>query len=82
MTHYILVSITIPEKSTASKWTAWLGLRQALAEQSKQAAGNERLAENVWLLPRANGVKLLASLVHEAEQSELDYQVRFLTEGD
>jgi hypothetical protein len=82
MKHYILVSITIPEKPTSEKGHLWLGFRQALAERLKQHVQSGRLAENVWLLDRDNDVKFFAFLVHEAEQSELPLQVRFLTEDD
>ena len=82
MKHYILVSVTIPEKSTSEKGQLWLGFRQALAERLKQRAQSGRLAENVWLLERDNDIRFFAFLVREAEQSELPLQARFLMEDN
>jgi hypothetical protein len=82
MKHYILVSVTIPERSKTARWQAWQGFLQALAEQADKSPENGKLAENVWLLPRENGVSFFATLVHQAEHFGLQPQVRFLREDD
>ena len=78
--NYFLVAVTIPERTKPERWQAWLGFQQERAPRSTTTGGSERLAENVWLIPRDNGVSLLASLVHDAEQFQLPCKVRFLTE--
>jgi hypothetical protein len=82
MKHYILVSITIPDRRAVVKWQAWRGLQEALESQAEQAEGIEKLSDNVWLIPRDSGVSFLGFLVHQADEDELRYRVRFLMEDD
>jgi len=82
MKHYFLVSITIPDRTKAAPWQLWLGFLNSHPTHKEAPKGIERLAENVWLIPRDNGVSFLSSLVYEAAQIPLTCTVRFLTEGD
>jgi hypothetical protein len=80
--HYLLIWLTRPDQANSPKWQLWLRFLHTTLLQTEPPKGIQRLAENVWLIPRDSGVKFLVSLGHEAEQHELVYQARFLTSDD
>jgi hypothetical protein len=63
-------------------WQSWSGFLYSHAPHKKEPEGVQRLAANVWLLDRSVGVSVLASLVHDAEQSGLKIQAQFLKADD
>jgi hypothetical protein len=82
MKHYFLVSLTIPERTKSDMWQLWLGFLDKYPPHKKTPGGIQRLAQNVWLIDRANGVTFLSHLVSDADGNGLNPQVRFLMEDE
>jgi hypothetical protein len=82
MKHYFLVSITIPSRDDPAPWQWWLQFLEIHAAHKKIPEGSQRLADNVWLLERDNGINYLASLISEAAPRKLKHQVLFLMSDD
>jgi hypothetical protein len=80
MKHYFLFSVTIPDGQDPLMSQSWQGFLYNHPTHKKPAEGIQRLAENVWLIERTNGVSMLSSLVSSAEKFVLKASVRFLME--
>lgn len=82
MKHYFLASLTIPDKTAHDSWQLWQSFLYKYPTHKKTPEGIQRLAENVWLIERANGVTFLSHLVSDADGNGLNPQVRFLMEDE
>ena len=82
MKHFFLVSLTIPEDIKYDSQQSWLGFLDRYPVHKEAPAGIQRLAQNVWLIERANGAIFLSRLVSDADGSGLNPQVRFLMEDE
>ena len=81
MKNYILVHLIRPEASESDAWQTWRAMTGGkLHNRTVPALEKGRLAENVWMLDREDGVSVLAKIVSAAEEYHFDYKVRFLSE--
>jgi hypothetical protein len=82
MKHYILLSVEIPPHTEDAQHSEWLSLAQRLEPLAKTTKGIARLGENVWLLPRDQGMTFAAESIARARASSLKAEARFLSADD
>jgi hypothetical protein len=78
MKHYILLSVTVPGYDENEKLAQWQSLQQRLAGRAKTTKDIEVLAENTWLIPRAQGMPFLAECVALASRHGIEHRIWFL----
>jgi hypothetical protein len=81
MKHYILLSVTVPAQTDAA-YGDWLTVSSRLEAIASKSEGLQRLAPNVWLLPRDAGMPFVAECMALASRSNLQAQPRFLNSDE
>jgi len=82
MKHYILLSVEVPLQTEDEKYSKWRDLAQHLESLTKTTTGIVQLGENVWLLPRDQGMIFAAECIAVARRNNLTTAARFLSEDD
>jgi hypothetical protein len=81
----LLLIIELPEApsktSRQNKEIEWMKFLETLPSSSKQVARIERIAPNTWLIPAADGLPFLCSLVAQANCQQYPCRV-LVSEGE
>jgi hypothetical protein len=76
MKHYVLVTITRPQRTDSEGVQKYFVFRQMTQADNQ----SEKLAENIWLIERASGAKVLAEVLSAAAQTNVKFDIRYFTE--
>lgn len=74
---FAVLTVDAPKERFNNKWSSFMATVQT---QEKDGQSKNRPADNVWLLSLPEDTTLLALVVHNASQYQLQHRVLYFTE--